>query len=129
MSHGIILSEKRELERRELIYYLKVRDQDSGKELGRMVDIHQKGLLLMGSKALIPDKEFNISIEMPKAMMEQGIKNVSVKAKVMWSRPSQTTSFMENGLMFMETKEDVQSAIDRLIVFFALPNGTFNISS
>ena len=128
MSQGLILSEKRSLERRELIYYLKVRDVASGRELGRMVDIHQKGLLLMGSKSLPPDKELTISIEMPKAMMEQGIHNVAVKAKVMWTRPSQTTSFMENGLMFMESKEGVQSAIDRLIEFFALPNGTFNLS-
>jgi hypothetical protein len=125
----MILSEKRGLERRELIYYLKVRDLGTGKELGRMVDIHQKGLLLMGSHSLPPDREFVISIEMPKAMMEQGIKNLTVKAKVMWTRPSQTTSFMENGLMFLESKEGVQGAIDRLIEFFALPNGTFNLSS
>jgi hypothetical protein len=128
MSQGLILSEKRSLERRELIYYLKVRDLATGKELGRMVDIHLKGLLLMGPKALPPDKEYSISIEMPKAMMDQGIKNVTLKSKVMWAKPSLTTSFMETGIMFIEPGESSQKTIERLIEFFALPNGTFNLS-
>ncbi|MDR1038764.1 MAG: hypothetical protein LBR80_01090 [Deltaproteobacteria bacterium] len=127
MSQGLVLSEKRGLERRELIYYLRVRDTSNDQELGRMVDIHLKGLLVMGSKALVPERIYSISIEMPKAMMEQGINNVTSKARVMWSRPSVTTSFMENGLMFVEPGLEAARTIERLIEFFALPNGTFSI--
>jgi hypothetical protein len=123
-----VLSEKRGLERRELIYYLRVRDASNDQELGRMVDIHQKGLLVMGSRALIPERIYTISIEMPKAMMEQGINNVTSKAKVMWSRSSRTTSFLENGLMFIDPTPEAGRTIDRLIEFFALPNGTFNLT-
>jgi hypothetical protein len=128
MAQGFILSEKRNLERRELIYYLKVRDLATNKEIGRMVDIHSQGLLLMGDKKLQPKKEFTISIEMPKAMMDQGFKNVTLKAQVMWARPSLTTSFSENGLKFMEQNQEAQRTIEKLIEFFALPNGTFNLS-
>jgi c-di-GMP-binding flagellar brake protein YcgR len=124
----MILSEKRLLERRELIYYLKVRDVDTDKELGRMVDIHSGGILLMGSRALVPDREHQISMEMPKAMMEQGVKNITVRAKVMWTRPSKTTSFRENGMMFLNPSEADRKTIDRLIEFFALPNGSFNLT-
>ncbi|MDR1313497.1 MAG: hypothetical protein LBQ12_07320 [Deltaproteobacteria bacterium] len=127
MSQGLILSEKRGLDRRELIYYLRVRDSSNDQELGRMVDIHQKGLLVMGTKALPAERLYTISIEMPKAMMEQGINNVASKAKVMWSRASKTTSFMENGLMFVEPGLEAGRTIDKLIEFFALPNGTFSI--
>jgi hypothetical protein len=128
MAHGFVLSEKRNLERRELIYYLKVRDLASGKELGRMVDIHNQGLLLMGDLRLQAEKVYAISIEMPKAMMDQGIKNVTLKAKVMWARPSQTTSYTENGLKFVQPNLDAQRTIEKLIEFFAMPNGTFNLS-
>ncbi|MDR2406434.1 MAG: PilZ domain-containing protein [Deltaproteobacteria bacterium] len=128
MAQGIVLSEKRNLERRELIYYLKVRDLATDKELGRMVDIHRMGLLLMGDKKLTPDKEYTIAIEMPKAMMDQGIKNVTLKSKVMWARPSKTTSFSESGLQFVEPEAEAQRTIEKLIEFFALPNGTFNLS-
>jgi hypothetical protein len=128
MAQGFVLSEKRRLERRELIYYLKVRDLATNKELGRMVDIHRQGLLLMGDKKLTPGKIHNISIEMPKAMMEQGIKNVNVKAVVMWARNSQSSPFMENGLEFQEPGLDTHRTIDKLIEFFALPNGTFNLT-
>ncbi|MDR3155451.1 MAG: hypothetical protein LBW85_14590 [Deltaproteobacteria bacterium] len=128
MSQGLVLTEKRGLERRELIYYLRVRDSDTDEELGRMVDIHNKGLLIMGTKALVPERVYGISIEMPKAMMEQGINNVSSQAKVMWSRPSKTTSFLENGLMFIKPGLEASRTIDRLIEFFALPNGSFSIT-
>jgi hypothetical protein len=128
MAQGFVLSEKRNLERRELIYYLKVRDLATDKELGRMVDIHRQGLLLMGEKRLIPKTEYTISIEMPKAMMDQGIKNVTLKSKVMWARPSQTTTYSESGLQFLGADLDAQRTIDKLIEFFALPNGTFNLS-
>ncbi|MDR2340492.1 MAG: PilZ domain-containing protein [Deltaproteobacteria bacterium] len=122
------MSEKRNMERRELIYYLKVRDVATDKELGRMVDIHREGLLLMGDRKLQAGKEYNISIEMPKAMMDQGIKNVGLKAVVMWAKNSQTTSFLENGLKFIDPSTDAQRTIDKLIEFFAMPNGTFNLS-
>lgn len=128
MSQGLILAEKRSLERRELIYYLRVRDVRTNKELGRMVDIHQKGLLLMGEKNLIKDREYTIAIEMPKAMTEQGIPNVTVAAKVMWARPSTTTSFLETGLMFLNLSPESVNTIERLIEFFAMPNGTFNLT-
>jgi hypothetical protein len=128
MSQGFVLSEKRNLERRELIYYLKVRDLSTDKELGRMVDIHREGILVMGSLKLPKDKEYSISIEMPKAMMEQGVKNVTAKAKVMWARPSQSTAFFENGVKFLEAGPEAQATIDKLIEFFALPSGTFSLS-
>jgi hypothetical protein len=128
MAQGFVLSEKRNLERRELIYYLKVRDQSDNNELGRMVDIHRMGLLLMGTKKLPVGKELAISIEMPKAMMDQGIKNVSLKAKIMWAKPSQTVSYTEHGLQFIEPSEEAQNTIDKLIQFFGMPSGTFNLS-
>jgi hypothetical protein len=128
MSQGLILSEKRTLERRELIYYLRVRDTRSNAELGRMVDIHQQGLLLMGEKRLPKDNEYQIAIEMPLAMAEQGIPNVLVGARVMWSRPSDITSFLETGLKFLNLSQESMNTIERLIGFFAMPNGTFNLS-
>jgi hypothetical protein len=128
MSQGLVLTEKRGLERRELIYYLRVRDTATDQELGRMVDIHKNGLLVMGPRSLVPERVYSISIEMPKAMMEQGITNVTSKAKVMWSRASQTTSFLENGLMFIEPGLETGRTIERLIEFFSLPNGTFSLT-
>jgi hypothetical protein len=128
MSQGMILSEKRLLERRELIYYLRVRDSSNNAELGRMVDIHRQGLLLMGDKKIPASHNYELAIEMPKAMRDQGIHNVIVNAQVMWARPSQTTSFLETGFMFLEPSPQAYRTIDRLIEFFAMPNGAFNLS-
>jgi hypothetical protein len=123
MAEGLLLSDKRELVRRELIYYLKVSDLLSSQELGRMVDIHAKGLLLMGSLALTIDREYLIGIELPKVLQEKGASDIAIKARAIWCRPSLTQPYLENGLMFVDPSQEAQTSIENLIELFALPNG------
>ncbi|MDR1608946.1 MAG: PilZ domain-containing protein [Deltaproteobacteria bacterium] len=127
MADGLLLSDKRELVRRELIYYLKVTDLLNSQEIGRMVDIHAKGLLLMGTMALTTGRDYVISLELPKALREQGDANIVLKARAIWCRPSLTQPYMENGLMFIEPSEETISAVARLIQIFALPEGTMSV--
>jgi hypothetical protein len=41
------MPEKRKLKRRQLIYYLRVLDRDSGALVGRLVDITTEGVMLL----------------------------------------------------------------------------------
>jgi hypothetical protein len=124
MADGLLLADKRELTRRELIYYLKVTDLLNSQELGRMVDIHTQGLLLMGTSALTIGREYLISLELPKALQEQGLTDIGLKARSVWCRPSLTQPYLENGLMFIEPTQEAKKAIENLIQIFALPDGT-----
>ncbi|MDR1083304.1 MAG: PilZ domain-containing protein [Deltaproteobacteria bacterium] len=124
MAEGLLLADKRELARRELIYYLRVTDLLNSQELGRMVDIHIKGLLLMGSVALTIGREYLISLELPKALKEQGLSDIGLKAKAIWCRPSLTQPYLENGLMFVDLSTESKETIESLIQIFALPDGT-----
>jgi hypothetical protein len=124
MADGLLLADKRELARRELIYYLRVTDLLNSQELGRMVDIHTKGLLLMGSVPLTIGREYLISLELPKALREQGLNDIGLKARAIWCRPSLTQPYLENGLMFIDPSNETREAIENLIQIFALPDGT-----
>ncbi|MDR2140334.1 MAG: PilZ domain-containing protein [Deltaproteobacteria bacterium] len=124
MAEGLLLTDKRELSRRELIYYLRVTDLLNSQELGRMVDIHTKGLLLMGSTALTIGRDYLISLELPKALQEHGASDINIKARAIWCRPSLTQPYVENGLMFIEPSQEAKDAIENLIQIFALPDGT-----
>ncbi|MDR1578517.1 MAG: PilZ domain-containing protein [Deltaproteobacteria bacterium] len=126
MADGLLLADKRELIRRELIYYLKVTDLLNSQEIGRMVDIHAKGLLLMGSTALTIGHDYVISLELPKALRERGAANIVVKARSVWCRPSQTQPYLENGLMFIDPSQETEAAIENLIQIFAMPSGTMS---
>ncbi|MDR2422782.1 MAG: PilZ domain-containing protein [Deltaproteobacteria bacterium] len=124
MAEGLLLTDKRELIRRELIYYLRVSDLLNSQEIGRMVDIHAKGLLLMGTMALTIGRDYLISLELPKVLQEQGSVNIAIKARAVWCRPSLTQPYLENGLMFVDPTQETQEAIENLIQLFALPDGT-----
>jgi hypothetical protein len=121
MATSLLLSEKRQLLRRELIYYLKVNELLTNSELGRLVDIHEKGLLLIGKDALELNKEYLIRIDLPRALSDQGLDPIGVRARCVWIRPSMAKPFLENGLMFLETSEEAKSTISLLISLFALP--------
>jgi hypothetical protein len=95
-------------------------------ELGRMVDIHVQGLLLMGEKPLTEGKEYILSIEMPKALKEQGMEDAVVKGHLVWFRPSQTVPYVENGFEFTSISSESQKTLELLIDLFAMPSNSFN---
>ena len=124
MAANILVSEKRTLPRRELIYYLKVKELLNSQELGRLVDIHTKGLLLIGHSCLTVGQDYLISSEVPKVLSEQGYPPIGAKARCVWVQPSQARPFNESGLMFTETSEEASRSINLLIDLFALPDIT-----
>jgi hypothetical protein len=125
MASSLILSEKRRLQRQELIYYLKVLDLLSNNELGRLIDIHTMGLLLMGNRPLETGQDFFIAVELPKGLQEQGVVRLELKAKCVWQRPSETRPFLEHGMMFLNPNEEARKTIALLIDLFAMPSGSF----
>ncbi|MDR1309666.1 MAG: PilZ domain-containing protein [Deltaproteobacteria bacterium] len=122
MAAGILINEKRQLQRRELIYYLRVNELLTSSELGRLVDIHIKGLMLIGNKSLNVGQEYLIGVELPRVLSEQGLPQIGAKARCVWVRPSQARPFSESGLMFLETREEARRSISMLIDLFALPD-------
>jgi hypothetical protein len=124
MAASILVSEKRRLPRRELLYYLRVNDHKGQQQLGRLVDIHSRGLLLIGDNCLNVGQEYLIEIELPKALSEQGIPQIVAKSRCIWAHPSLARPFNESGLMILETSEEGQKNINLLIDMFALPDIT-----
>lgn len=123
MAGPIVLSEKRNLPRRELIFYLKTTDLLTGQELGRMIDIHSEGLLLMSLKPLELGKEYMAGIELPKSLQASSTTHVGIKAKCVWLKRSRVAPYTEHGLKITEKTPESERTIDRLISLFALPDG------
>jgi hypothetical protein len=123
MPTTLLLSEKRRLVRKELIYYLKVADLLNDQELGRLIDVHIDGLLLIGAKGLEVGRDYLVSIELPKALHNRNLPDIGVKSKAVWTRPSLTRPYVETGLMFLSMRDESKELIDLLIQLFALPDG------
>ncbi|MDR1656765.1 MAG: hypothetical protein LBT47_04280 [Deltaproteobacteria bacterium] len=124
MAGPFVLSEKRALPRRELLFYLKVTDQDRKKEIGRMIDIHSKGLLVMSNNPLEVGKEFFLLIDTPKSLKARSITGIEIMAKCVWSKRSLTPPYMESGLMIVDKSPKAEEAINLLISLFAMPDAS-----
>lgn len=123
MAEGLVLNEQRNLERRELIYYLKLVDRLSHRELGRMGDIHGEGLLIFGEKPLKIGTIFDVTMELPKALWEQGRKKeLEFKFEAVWTRPGpKNSTYHESGGRFLNLNPATRAVIDQLIELYAMP--------
>ncbi len=57
--------ERRRLKRRSLIYYLRVFDLDTGRELGHLVDITTDGILVMSETPIGIGRTFRLAMRLP----------------------------------------------------------------
>lgn len=122
MAEGLVLTEQRNLERRELIYYLKITDRKSGRELGRLGDIHEEGMLILGRPALQTGAQYDSLLELPRALQTQGAAELRIQFEAVWTRPGpQNSAFGESGARFVALSKDARTMIERLIRLFAMP--------
>jgi hypothetical protein len=122
MATGLLLHEQRRLARRELIYYLRISDRRSGRELGRLGDVHAEGLLILSEKPLPVGAVFRVALELPKAGQTPGRQALHLKLEIVWNRPKPKNSgYHESGARFQDIDDAQREAIDGLIDLFAMP--------
>ena len=107
--------DKRQLSRRSLYYYLKVLDRDTGMEIGRLVDIHIAGLLLISDHKLESGQQINISVPIGDEALDAGPRSLEVKAQVRWSKQDVNPDYYVSGLQFDNITSKQETLINRLI--------------
>ena len=85
----------RNLARHNLIYYLRVLDEASGRRLGYLADITTAGLMLMTEGPLPAGTPYRLKIEPPRAQ-KRG-KAIVVSAVTRWSDKDKQSSFHRTG--------------------------------
>ncbi|MDR3205341.1 MAG: hypothetical protein LBV23_11490, partial [Deltaproteobacteria bacterium] len=105
--------------RKELIFYLKVSDVSG--EIGRLIDVHREGLLILSPKKLKKESVYDLKIETPKKLWEQNLRLITAKAQCIHVTASLTRPYWENGCKFLEMDSLTQLNIELLINLFAMP--------
>ncbi len=124
MAEGLLIKEQRALTRRELIYYLKITDRKTGRELGRLGDIHEEGLLVLSRPALQVGALYDALLELPRALDHTGASEMHLKFEALWKRPGpKNGNFEESGCKFTSLTKDARQTIEKLIALFAMPQG------
>ncbi|KIH77843.1 PilZ domain-containing protein [Geoalkalibacter ferrihydriticus] len=110
-------ADKRSQKRRNTIYYLEVYDLESGRLLGRLVDITVEGMMLISETPIAPDRTYKCRMSLPAEIL--GRSNILFDATCMWSRKARNDDFFEAGFRSLIADPGDIDAIEMLIQRFA----------
>jgi hypothetical protein len=113
-------AEKRSLQRRHLLYYLRMWDASHNKLLGHLADVSLEGFLLVGEEKIEIDREISFEMKLPANYGEEGdaeIKTESLffKAISCWSSNDVNELFFDTGFKYTEISDETRERIQNII--------------
>ena len=106
----------RKLQRRHLIYYLRVFDTNSHELLGHVMDITVEGALLISERPIETDMIFRLKMILPDEIIRS--KEVLFTARTVWCKEDPNPDFYNTGFQFQTINPVDQSRIAKLIDLF-----------
>lgn len=106
-------AEKRKLERRHLLYYLRIWDADNDRMLGHLADVSTDGFMLVSEEKIDNDKKFNIEMRLPSIAGET--EAVAFAATSCWSTNDVNQMFYDTGFKFSDISEENVARIVSII--------------
>ena len=106
-------NQRRNLERRHLIFYLSVYNDSDDRLMGYMVDISAGGLMLMSEQPLEPDQNLRLRVRLPEGNPHG--KHFAFKAKSVWCRPGPRNNLYDIGFKLTEYPREVTEIISGII--------------
>ena len=108
-------SNRRRMPRQALVYYLKVKDVETGKELGRIADITNAGMMLVGNSVLNKKKTYRVRIIVEKSIFDVSPGNLDVSVQIRWSKPDANPSLTLTGMLFLDLTDAGRKIVRTLI--------------
>ena len=103
----------RSLKRRHLIYYLDVFDNESGKLLGKLVDITTRGIKLVSRVPIAIDIDYSLRLTFPEGYFRT--RDLSFEARSIWSSNDVNPDFYDTGFEVINLDREGRKVIRRLI--------------
>jgi hypothetical protein len=111
------MAEKRNLKRRELLYNLKVLDDETGELIGYAVDISAQGLKFSSSQDFEPGRRLELSLELPHEIL--GKRSVKLIGNVKWCSPDINPELRAAGVRFSSISSDDEETLVALMAQFS----------
>ncbi|MCW8196214.1 PilZ domain-containing protein [Proteobacteria bacterium 005FR1] len=108
-------AEQRKLLRHVLSGPVNIYDRVSKSFLGRLVNVHTEGLMIMGNHPFTADSIYQLDMQLPQAI--EGCEMISIGVDCLWSR-SEDTHVHWAGCKIIDASEDARRQIQALIELF-----------
>ena len=110
--------ERRKIERRHLVFYLRIFDGMSSRVLGHLVDITTRGAMLVCDTPIQLNQEFRLRMRLPKEL--SGRTELVINAKSIWCRPDTNPDFFIVGFRLAALGAEYEGYIKHLITDFSI---------
>ncbi len=108
----------RKYQRRHLLYYLRVFDEDSHKLLGHSIDHTPEGIMLISEAPIATDVVHHLKMILPTGVMEEMV--LSFEAESLWCRKDINSNFYDTGFKLLNVTQKHVEIIQSLIEDFGM---------
>jgi hypothetical protein len=110
------MPKRRKLQRRHLVFYLRVFERDTDNLLGSLVDITSEGIMIMSESSIETDKVFHLRMHLGK---EMGVdRYLDFDALSIWCKNDVNPDFYDTGFRLLnisyEEFGEIEDIIERL---------------
>ena len=109
--------ELREVDRRYLVFYLRVYDGMSSKILGHLVDISEKGMMLISDNAIPVNENYRLRMRLPTQMKERN--EIIFDATSRWCKSDANPDFFLAGFQMHDLEQANKDLVLTLIRDFS----------
>ncbi|WP_136807942.1 PilZ domain-containing protein [Desulfosediminicola flagellatus] len=107
----------RGVERRHLVFYLRVFDGMSSKVIGHIVDISSKGLMLISDNPVPVNENYRLRMRLPSEIGDKD--EILIDATSRWCKPDENPDFFITGFQIFNLTSDIEKYILCLINDFS----------
>lgn len=109
--------------RRNLIFYLTIRNRENGNVIGELGDITERGVLIISDRMLSITDTLHIAVELPKGE-DYPDKTLNIDVEVQWSKPDPSNAELAlSGCRITRCSTDDLDLIRNLIEKIGFSNG------
>lgn len=107
------MADRRKTKRRYLLYYGRVYDETAQKQLGYLVDITERGFMLLGEEQMPVGQTFHLKLELTLEISKGPFMNFT--AKSLWCEPDISPDHYNCGFEIVEIKPEDVKLIQEII--------------
>lgn len=114
--------ELREVNRRYLVFYLRIYDGLSARILGHLVDLSEKGILLISDNPIPVNEEYRLRMRLPTQIKEQN--EIVFAATSRWCKSDANPDFYLAGFQMHDLDASARELITTLLRDFSYNEGS-----
>ncbi len=107
------MTEKRKLQRRHLIYYLRIFNREDGQVLGHLINISPEGIMIMSENPTEINKHFKLKMDLPVEIFEKS--EIEFDAESRWTKKDVNPQFYDTGFSIINLTYQDGRLIEKLI--------------